>query len=350
MRACLLALVACGGGSTTTKPVDKPAVPTTTVETFAELPTGPGNIAVTPDSRIFLSLHQFFGPEQRVVELVKGALVPLPEAAPKVDSVLGIRSDERGCVWLLDNAMRSGGKRRIVAWNTRKSRVDADIDLSDASPKDAFLNDFAIDSTHKQLYIADPAGGANAALIVVDIASGKARRVLEGHTSVIPGTEDLVIDGKPVAIKQPDGSLLHPHVGVNPIALDAKNEWLYFGPMHAGKLYRVRTADLMNATADLASKVEVYADRPITDGIAMDKAGNIYLGDLAKNGIGVIDRDRQYRQIATGPEMSWVDAFSFGPDGYVYVVANQLHRSATLNGGTDESRPPYRILRFKPAW
>ena len=46
--------------------------------------------------------------------------------------------------------------------------------------------------------------------------------------------------------------------------------------------------------------------------------------------------------------LSWVDAFSFGPDGYLYTVVNQLHRSAVLNGGEAATIPPYLILRFKP--
>jgi hypothetical protein len=46
--------------------------------------------------------------------------------------------------------------------------------------------------------------------------------------------------------------------------------------------------------------------------------------------------------------LSWIDAFSFGPDGYYYVVANQLHRSAVLNAGTNATRLPFRILRFRP--
>ena len=62
----------------------------------------------------------------------------------------------------------------------------------------------------------------------------------------------------------------------------------------------------------------------------------------------VISPDRTYRTLAEGPALSWLDAFSHGPDGYVYTVANQLHRSAPLNAGTDRSRPPFRILRFRP--
>jgi len=155
--------------------------------------------------------------------------------------------------------------------------------------------------------------------------------------SVIPTLLDLVIDGKKLAA----------HIGVNPIALDKNDEWLYFGPMHSSKLYRARTTSLRDPS--VPPPAEFYAERPITDGISIDNDGNIYLGDLANNAIGVIEATgKQYRELARNwMQLSWVDAFCFAPDGYYYVVANQLHKSAALNG-KDETKPPYKILRFRP--
>ena len=208
-----------------------------------------------------------------------------------------------------------------------------------------------IDRDHDAVYIADPAGGANAAIVVVDLKTRKARRVLQGHDSVVPEDIDLIIDGTPVRIRTPDGDEIRPRVGINPIAADAQNEWLYYGPMHGKTLYRVRTADLRDralSAADLAQRVEPWAERPISDGIAMDDDGNIYISDVGANAVGVIDTDRAYRVLVRDPRLSWPDAFSFGPDGMLYVVANQLHRTAVLNAGTHTAAPPFHVLRFQP--
>jgi len=325
---------------------------------------GPGNIAVSPSGRVFVSMHQFFGTEARVAEVKPdGTMTPFPNAALStfsageplsLDSVLGLRCDSAGNLWLLDNGMREKSTPKLIAFNTETGRLTQVIWLpSTVTRPDSFLNDLVVDESTRHVYIADPAGGANAALIVVDLSTGASRRVLEGHRSVVPeaGVE-LQIEGKFVEIKRPDGTTFRPSVGVNPIGADVANEWLYFGPMHGTMLYRTPTAALRDLTlspAQLAEKVEEYAKRPISDGITIDKEGNIYISEVGRNAVGVIrGGTRQYETVAMNAAISWPDAFSYGPDGRLYVVANQLHRSAVLNAGVNETKPPFLIFTFKP--
>ncbi len=322
-----------------------------TLEIVAKLDTGPGNITVTPAGKIVVSLHQFYGHDLRVASIDdNGQLIPFATAA-NVNSVLGLQADAEGIVWLLDNAMRGGTTRRLVAWDPSEEGLVADIDLTKVTTAQSFLIDLAVDPVRTTVYIADPAGGTDAAIIVVDVVRSAARRVLQGHKSVIPEDIDLVIGGSPVRILADDGSEIRPRVGINPIAIDKDGEWLYYGPMHGRSMYRIRTADLRNgelAPDDLAVRAERWSDKPICDGISIDNAGNVYLGDLANNAIGVIGPDRRYQQLIADPRLSWVDAFSYGADGYLYAVVNQLHRSAVLNGGESATKPPYLIVKFKP--
>ena len=329
----------------------EPSKPAIEIETIAELDKGPGNITLTPSGKLIVSLHQFYGDDIRVASIGDEGELTSFASDSNVNSVLGLQADASRTVWLLDNAMRGGDKRRLVGWSASTDESVADINLSDVTTDSAFLNDLAVDTARNTVYIADPAGGADAAIIVVDTESGAARRVLEGHVSVIPEDMDLVIDGTPVEIRIDEDKVIRPRVGINPIALDKDGEWLYYGPMHGLSMYRVRTADLRDASLSaeqLAARVERWADKPICDGISIDDEGNLYLGDLANNAIGVIGPDRQYRTLIADPRLSWVDAFSFGPDGYLYTVINQLHRSAVLNAGTPATVPPYLIMRFEP--
>lgn len=333
------------------------------LEVVAQLNDLPGNIAVTPSGRVIISLHQFAPSQYRVAEVGKdGALSPFPNATMNsadknnpltLDTVLGIQADAQGRVWMLDNAMLGKTTPKLVAWDTKADELARVIYLPPPlTAANSFVNDLAVDLKHDFVYIADPAGGQNAALIVIDLKTGVARRVLEGAMSVSPEDVDLVIDGRAIEVKRPDGSVTKPRAGVNPIALDATCEWLYYGALTGKTLYRIPTAAMRNpslADANLVARVQRYCERPLCDGIAMDDAGYIYISDIASNAVGVINSERAYRQIYVDAEkLSWPDAFSVASD-YVYVVANQLQRAPFLNGGENGLKPPYYVLRFPVA-
>ena len=324
---------------------------------IANLDEGPGNVTVTDNGRIIMSLHQFYQPKFTVVEYKDKKLVPFPnkelvdvdsKAHMKLDSVLGIRT-ANDIVWMLDNGMRSGVTPKLVGWDIKSDKLHQVIWLAPPiAPKDAFVNDFSVDTRHNIIAISDPAGGVNAGLIVVNLNSGKVRRVLQGHNSVIPENVDLIIDNVPIQVKDNLGNLSRPHIGVNPITEDLNNEWIYFGPMHGHNLYRIKADDLANESMpenELASRVERYSDKPISDGISIDKDNNIYLGELAENAIGVITPDRKYQRLSQCPRLSWVDSFSFGPNGDLFAVVNRLHQSAILNGGVLAAKPPFYLLK-----
>jgi sugar lactone lactonase YvrE len=340
----------------------------TELEVVAQLSVGPGNITVTPQNRIILSLHPFYSPDTRVVELTPdGKLVPFPNADwnrddvknnHAFDSVLGIQCDAKGVVWMLDNGLRTGSLPRLVAWDTVKNRLSRIIELKPpvvppqpVFPDNAFFNDLAVDVTHNAVYISHSSGIEESALIVVDLGDGQARRVLQGHSSMVPENRTLVMDGRALNFTLPDAGRLKLLIGVNPIALDVSDEWLYYGTMNGTSMYRIRTSDLIDkelSAKQLAEKVERYSDKPICDGISVDEAGNIYISDLHTKSIGVITPDRQYKTLVTDPRISWPESFSFGPDGYLYFVASQLHLSGPLNDGINQAKPPFYVFRIKP--
>ncbi|WP_262967246.1 hypothetical protein [Methylobacter psychrophilus] len=70
-----------------------------------------------------MSMHKFYLPKYTVVEYKNKVLVPFPNkkladadsmSKLKLDSVLGIRSDANGIVWMLDNGMRRGVTPKLV--------------------------------------------------------------------------------------------------------------------------------------------------------------------------------------------------------------------------------------------
>lgn len=323
------------------------------VRTFpSEMP--PGNLAIGPDGRMFISVHAFYGePPAHVVELLEdGKTRPYPSVAwarkatssggPGMNGVLGVQVDSLGVLWILDGQSpeRPG---RLIGWDTRTESLFKEIVLTPpATTADSFLNDLAIDRASGAVYIADSAG----AVIVVDIESGRARRVLDGHRSTTPEDIDMIVEGGLVTLAGAPA-----RVGINPITIDAEGRFLYFGPMSGTSLYRVSTKDLRDSGLSaeaLASRVERYGDKPLSDGSTVDGAGNVYITAVADNAIGVVGASGRYRTLFEGAELAWPDGFAVGADGMIYVTVNALHRSPALNGGKRGADFTFKIMRFAP--
>ncbi|MEM9447977.1 MAG: L-dopachrome tautomerase-related protein [Cyanobacteria bacterium P01_E01_bin.6] len=314
----------------------------------------PGNIAVMPDGRLIMSQHQFYGTDFKVMEVLSdGTVQPFPNAAWSsppdengigLNNVLGIRADMNGVVWMLDNSGNTNFGR-LIGWDTRTDSLHQVVYLaSPVIPDNPFLNDFAIDLYHDAAYIADTAEGSNSALIVVDLTTGYARRVLDGHPSMQPEDIPIVIDGEAVMLGGVEA-----RIGVNPITLAPDNDWVYYGAMNGRSLYRIRTTDLLDLSLspdELASRVERFGDKPISDGITIDAGGNVYVTDITNNAIGITRPSGEYEVLYQDEMLSWTDGFGFGPDNQIYVTVNQLHRSPALSDGENLSTPPYFLVRF----
>lgn len=333
------------------------------LEIMAELPDGPGNIAVGPDGRVFLTMHQAFGPDLKLVELLPdGTTRPYPTEAwahaPGGDGIglhspLGLQVDTSGILWVIDNAEgvhRGEGGPKVLAWDTRAEELHRVVEVpAPASTASSFVNDIAVDRANDALYLADMTGDDGPAIIVVDLQTGEMRRRLAGADPLLLEADaPIVIDGQETRNPGPTAEGVEHRAGLNPITIDPNGEWVYFGAMHGTSVHRVRSADLRDfalSDEDLLARIERYGDKPVSDGITIDAAGNVYITDLNGKAIGVTRPDGSYEALVTDEMMVWPDSVSAGPDGHVWVAINQLNRSVPLNAGTDESTPPYHIAR-----
>lgn len=334
-----------------------PAAAETDYEVVAEFgaDVGPGNIAVSPEGRIFMSLHRFWGAPHRVVEVMAdGRVEPYPNEVwanppegdgPGLNGVLGLRADREGILWMLDNP-GEGQVGKLVGWNTRTETLERVIPLAPPVVReDIFLNDLAVDRENEAVYIADTASPDFAALIVVDLKTGRTRRVLEGSRFTRPEDIDMVIDGRVVTLGGDPA-----RVGVNPITIDPTNSWVYFGAMNGTSIYRVRTTDLLDESLspqDLEARVERYGDKPVSDGSTIDGGGNVYITDITNDAVGIVRRDGGYETLFADDTLSWPDGFAYGPDDFIYATVNELHRAPALNNGENGMMGEFKIIRFK---
>lgn len=337
----------------------------TKVEIFATTDEAVGNITFTDSGNLVYSHHPFFSPENRVMLMdVKTKISkPFPNKAwntPRatddnyLSNVLGIRNDKNGIVWMLDMAQRNHVTPKIVGWNTKTNQLERIYYLPNSVvPKHAQPNDMVVDTKHGYFIIADEGignggDGTNAAFIIVDMKTGKTRRLLEGTRTTLPEKTPTVINGKHLAVNGTD--LL---VGNDGITADTNFEYIYYGPLNGTKIYRIKTLDLVNealTATELDGKIETYSEKPNNGGMSIDTAGNIYLTALETNSVAVVlAKDRSLKTMVIDPNMVWPDGVSYNHiDGYMYVSAAQVNKGAVFNDGKDLSTKPFYMFRFKP--
>ncbi|MDP3857854.1 MAG: L-dopachrome tautomerase-related protein [Stagnimonas sp.] len=329
-----------------------PTLPESALEVVAELPTPPGNIAVSADGRVFVSLHPEARPSQTLVELVVGKAQPWPnaEAQSQFTDVLGIRIDRQQRLWTLDNGGHGAKPVKLTAFDVASGKVVREIvfDRSLAG-LGSHYNDLQVSSDGSTIYIADASFfGLNPALVVVDVASGKARRLLERHVSVTPEKYIPVVQGR----RMEAFGLVAIRPGVDSIALSRNDQWLYYAPITSERLYRIHTADLRNEALgpeQLAGQVETLAAKTMSDGITSDDQGRIYLSDLEHSAIVRYAPDTGAMEtLIKTDRLRWPDGFSFGPEGWLYVTGSALHQVIGLPPSSVAEHAPYPVFRFQP--
>lgn len=334
-------------------------LPDSAMEIVATLSEPPGNLAVSQDNRVFVTYHAESRPENKVLEIVNGKPVPYPneefqherpDGAPYFDQVFNIRIDRQHRLWTLDHGFHGLKKPRLMAFDLATNKLVYDIVLpAEIAGVGSYIQDMQVDSTGEHIYIADIGVVAKKpAIIIYNTRTRTARRVLERHVSVTEEPYEINAQGRKM---YPLGGLFWMHPAIDPIALDKRDEWLYFGPMAGDKLFRARTKDLNDAalTADeIASRVELYAKKSQCDGLSMDVDDNIYVTSIEDGAINVIGKDRQQKTLIKHPKMRWPDGLSFGGDGYLYIADSDIPDVMMKSKAHIAASAPFYIFRFKP--
>ena len=277
--------------------------------------------------------------------------------------VQSVVADGQDRLWVVDAAAPAMGAvvkdgPKLVGIDLKTNRVIKTIPFDTSTVMQAsYLNDVRIAPDGKTAYLTD--SGAEGALIVVDLDSGKARRVLSGHASTMPDRSVTVTyDGKP--LRRPDGRGVE--FAADGIALSPDGKTLYWQAIKGKTLYSLPTEALTGwATAavvpemltdtTLASKIVTVGENGPADGLLVArKDGRMYVTspqddsvkvrDLAGSagGLTVLLRDARLR---------WPDTLSEGPDGTIYLTTSHIQDSADYRPDAPRSLPT-ELWSFRP--
>jgi sugar lactone lactonase YvrE len=310
-----------------------------------------GNVAVSRTGRIFFTVHPESRPHgNKLLEFVDGASVPYPSLGQQhrlFDTPLGISIDRFDRLWVIDHGNHGMRTARIVAIDLATGDVLRDQRFDETiAPAGSLLQDLQVSADGRTIVIADASFWRKSpSLIVYDVETGEARRVLENHSSVSAENYLIRTHGKPM---QYLGGLVALRGGVDGIALGP--EWLYYAALNGSGLYRIRLKDLMNSqlpAAQLATTIERCSDKPLSDGLSLDADGSVYITDVEHSAIVRVNPDNSLTTLLQSPRIRWPDALSFGPDGYLYVADSALPELILKSDEHIRVEGPYRIFRFQ---
>ena len=251
--------------------------------------------------------------------------------------------DAEDDLWIVDPASPKlagvvPGGAKLVRISLTTNRVLKTYLFDEAvAPKESYLNDVRVDLARGAAYLTDSGAGA---LVVLDLASGKARRLMAGRTPVMSEGTDIVIDGTPW--RMPGGR--KPEVHADGIALDPRGEWLYWHALTGKTLWRARTADLRDASLSdtaLEQKVEKVVETGPADGMEFGSDGLLYVTSLEGSGVRRLELDGTLTWAVQGSWLRWPDSLAVGADGLLYVTTSQIHLGPS-------PKQHYYVYRLRP--
>lgn len=337
------------------------------LETIAIFPDSrPGNITVSNDGRVFVTMSALSASKYMVKEILPtGEAVPFGDkewivkpsdgSIKGINSTIGIQADDNGILWVLDMGnIKQNQAPKLVGFNLTNGAVVKVFPIPNTVLSNKpFLQDFIIDEKHNIAVIADMTDALNPpvkpAFVVINLETGNIRRVLESDNSFMPLMEPVKIHGRPVSHKRSNGEIIQPNYPLNPISIDKKNNFIYYGAMGNTKIYRIPAAllaDESKTNTELSRYIQFYANKPKSDGFKVGNNGKVYVTDVENSAIVQSSPSGIKTLVASKDKLSWPDGVAiYGND--LYIVANQLHNLPLLNEGKDASNPPFLVLKIK---
>jgi sugar lactone lactonase YvrE len=260
-----------------------------TLELVARFEHQVTGVAVSENGRIFVNFPRWTEDNEiSVAELIDGAPRPYPDAewngwrnAKKNEispgdhfiCVQSVVCDGRGSLWVLDPAapatshLVKGGAKLVqidLASNAAVRVIPFD---TGTAPEGSYLNDIRFHPDGRTAYLTD--SGATGALIVLDLGSGKARRVLDGHPSTQPEKIVVTHHGRPLRRSDGRGA----EFAADSLEVSPDGAFVYWQPLTGYTQYRVPSAALNDPDLSdeaLGAKVEKIGEAGVSDGYWMD--------------------------------------------------------------------------------
>ncbi|OZI36979.1 hypothetical protein CAL29_00605 [Bordetella genomosp. 10] len=317
-------------------------------------------VTTTAEGRVFVSYPQADNPGLQVAELdAQGQPFPFPDANWNVvlSSVAGpigngfvhvnaLRIGPDGKLWIVD-AGASGiakpkvqGGARLFQFDPQTRALLRVYDLASVVKPFSYIDDVRFNGPYAYLTDAGEPG-----LVVLDLRSGAARRVLDRHPA-LTASRPLRADGHTVTDAKGQPIAIH----ADQLEVSPDGKWLYIQPA-SGPMARIATRWLDDPSAS-AMDVDGHVDQkwvntPTTGGTAIDARGNIYVTDTDKHRILRISPEGKQTVVIEDNRLIWADALWIDSAGYLWIPASQQSLTPGFNDGKMDVRYPVWIYKLQ---
>jgi len=347
----LAVAVALAGAPAVAQPAQPGKAEIQQVAAFDHQVTG---VTVSKDGRIFVNFPRWTedAPISVAEVMNDGSITPYPDEAwnswrnAKASQlspsdhfvcVQSVVADDLGNLWVVDpaapgneKALPGGPKLVKIDLKTKKVVQRIGFDVSVAR-EGTYLNDVRFSPDGAHAYITD--SGAEGAIIVVDLKSGAARRLLAGHPSTQP-EKDVAIKTDGQELKRPDGR--GPVFAADGIALSKDGKHLYWQALTGRTLYSIPTEALTDPKLSekaVEAKVEKVGTNGVADGLLIARDGRMYISALEEDAVKVREEGKDPAILVQDKRLRWPDTFAEGPDGTIYVTASHIMDSMWFKPG-----------------
>lgn len=346
-----------GGGVNYPDLTTKPLFSEKEVEQFFTYPEPIGNVAASNDTsyktRVFFTVHPESHPTgDKLLEIVDGKAVPYPDALAQktlFNTVLGVYIDKQNRLWTIDHGNHATEDVKLLAFDLKTNKlVHEHIFPSSVAEWLSFFNDLTVSPDGKYVFVADVSFWRQSPSIAVyDVAQKKSYSRLDNHASVsaqnwVPKnpTKEMCFFGGLACLK----------AHVDGLDCDAEGKYLYYATMAHEGLYRISIKTLTDeklTAKEVEASVEFVAKKPLSDGIRLDKAGNVYITDIDHQGVSVVTPKRELKTLIKDKRIRWADGLSFAGDGWCYLADSAIPDQMLMSKDHMKAKAPYYIFRFK---
>jgi len=329
------------------------------LEKLIQMDYPPGNLAVADNGDVYFNYHPLAKAERfspaTVFKYSHGKVEPFPslEAQKDFQGTFGMTIDKQNRIWFIEPASLDFKHTRVSAFDlTTKKRVEF---FEFPEGQASYAEDIRVTADGKHIILPNPGlfRFTNSSVVVYSVLDHTFYTIKSDHPCVSP--EDWVMQ-TPYGSNRLVWGILNFAVGIDGIEISEDQKWLYIASMTNSRLCRAPMSVVLNPSTSPEAfnlSLENVGQKPMSDGIAMDRDGRVIITDVEHGAIMAFNpTTNKLSKLGGSKDIVWPDGIVVGGDGDVYFTdssipsyIDQLVRPPTKS--TLLEHRPYFIYRLK---